>query len=208
MQIFKPLIILSILTSVLFAKPKQNWVPDSFKADFTKLTKDFFTKKVTKHKGQLFYQYPKRLRMEVEGKTKTVHVTNPHDYYYYRGPSIKNTPGELTISKPQGAGLSQLFDALRSNGLKSNKDYKVLTKGLVTEVSFSKKMSEKLKILSAKLTFKSQDRAFRHISKIDVTLDNDSELNFELLKVVSKVKFKKEFFVFKAPEKTNIFRQN
>lgn len=207
-QIMKPFIILSVLTTVLLAKPKKTWVPNSFKAEFTKLTQDFFTKKVSRHKGQLYYQYPKRLRMEVEGKNKVVYVTNPYDYYYYRGPTIKGTPGELTISKSQGVGLSQLFDALRVNGLKTNSDYKVSIKSKVASVTFSKKMMKRLKIASAKLSFKSKDLKFKNLTKVDVTLDNDSELNYELVKMREGVKFKKEFFVFKAPEKTNIFRQN
>lgn len=190
------------------AKGKKPWVPDQFKADFVKVSTDFFSKKSIKDKGFLYYQFPKRLRLEVAGKSRIVYVTNPSEIYYYRGPTIKGTPGELVISKSRGSDISLLFDTLRTHGIQSNNKYDVSLKNNTAMITFKKNVAEKLKITESRLVFSSGKHDFENLKEIFITLGTGTHLDYQIQNIRPKKTLKKSLFVFDAPAKTNITRPN
>ena len=203
-QFLKPILILAILGSSLFAKSKKvTWLPSQFQASFVSIDEDVFDG-VKKTKGELSYKYPKRLKMEFFSDPKTIYVRNLSDIYLYKAPKFKGVPGELTITKGGSGDLMNFFDSLRVNGLDSNKNYEVQKKGNVVKIIFSKGKAKQLKMTNAQLNFEASKYDFKLIKSIAVTLDSEKVVNYELGNIDVNAKLSKEHFVFKTPKNTNV----
>jgi outer membrane lipoprotein-sorting protein len=229
-QFLKPVLILVILASSLFAKSKKvTWLPIQFKASFVSIDENIFTDEIKKTKGELSYKYPKRLKMEYNSDPKVIYTSNLSEIYLYtapkKDPKLKNVPGELRITKGGRGDLMNFFDSLRVNGLNSNKSYKVTKKENVVNIIFTKDKAKQLKITKAKLSFhvsskntktmkkgkktnksKQYKYDFKSLKALAVTLNSKKVVNYELDKIDTNVKLSKDYFVFKTPKNTNVER--
>jgi len=199
----KTLIILAniFLHNATFANGK--FLPSSFKASFIKKEKSLLSGKLLESKGNLYYKYPGRIRLEEKGKKQSVFVSNPHKTYYYK-PPIFDGPGELTISSTSNYPLTQFFDSLNS-GLKNNDFFKVSKKQEQVFFSFTKKGKKELKISDATLSFKRKVQ-FQLLKAVKITLSSGKKLNFELKDVDVNKRLKNKLFTFKEPKNTRVSR--
>ncbi len=198
------LIVFLVLAGSLFAKSKDNFLPKTFEANFTKEEKGILSGKTIKVQGQIFYKYPSRIRLEEQGKDKTVFVSNPFKTFYYKPNPFKGEPGELTVEKSNNYPLTRFFDSLKS-GLDSNELYDVKKSAKEIDFTFTKKGIIDLKILKAKLGFK-KGMDFRHIESVEIVLDNEKKVKFVLDHVKVGRDLKEDVFKFKAPKNTRIFK--
>lgn len=211
-QFLKPVLILVVLASSLFAKNKETtWLPRQFKASFVSIDEDIFNDTVKKTKGEISYSFPKRLKLEYFSIPKVVYINNLSEIYLYRAPEkdkkLKKVPGELKITNGGRSDLMNFFDSLRVNGLTSNKNYKVKKENKTAHIVFSKEKAKQLKMIKAKLTFSVNKKYdFKSLSGLEVTLDTEKVLNYELDKIDTNVKLSKEYFVFDIPKNTNVER--
>lgn len=190
------------MTSLSFAKG--SFIPKTFEAKFTKKEKALLSGKELKSEGEIFYQYPSRIRLQFEGKDKSVFVSNPFKTFYYKPPIFEGVPGELTVNKSSSYPLSKFFDSLRK-GLDSNELYKVEKKQKSLEIIFSKKGVAELKIKSAQLTF-SKDLNFSQLKDLLIELPDNKKLNFQFDSIKMNPKLDKNLFTFEAPENTRVSR--
>lgn len=204
MSFLKPLIILSFLAGGLLAKKPSSFLPRSFEASFTKSEKSVLSGKLIKTEGDLFYQYPSRIRLEEKGKEQSLFISNPFTTYYYKPPVFEGLAGELTISKSSDHHLSNFFDSLKK-GLNSNDLYEIKKEEKKVEFTFTKKGIKSLKILNAEMHF-SSGISFSQIDRVDITLDNKKKVSFNLQRIKINPTFTKNFFDFDPPKNTRISR--
>ncbi len=200
----KPLVILSVLAGGIMAKTKTSFLPKTFEAQFVKEEKSVLSGKTLKSQGKIVYQYPGRIRMESTGNDKTVFVSNPFDTYFYTPPVFEDVPGELTINKTKNVPISKFFDSLEK-GLKTNPIYTVEDKKKYIYLSFAKTGVEEMKILSAKLFFDGKNE-FSHLKKVEITLDNQKNMQFNFDHIKVNATITKNTFEFKAPANTRVSR--
>lgn len=179
---------------------KESFVPRTFKAEFVKKEKALLSGKLLKSSGEVFYQYPSRIRLEFKGKDQSIFVSNPFKTFYYKPPPFEGVPGELTVNKSNNYPLSKFFDSLRS-GLKSNELYSVKKGDKLMDITFTDKGTKELKILSARLFFK-KTLVFTELEKVQIELDSKKKLNFEFSSIVTNPKFDKNLFTFNPPKNT------
>ncbi len=194
------ILILLLFGNSLLTFSKESFIPKTFEANFVKKEKAILSGKTIKSEGELYYQYPSRIRLEFQGNDKSVFVSNPFKTFYYKPPIFEGVPGELTVNKSNNYPLSKFFDSLRS-GLKSNELYSVKKSQNKLNIKFTKKGILELKILSAELTFK-KSLIFLELEKLQIELDNNKKLNFELNKIKVNPKLDKNLFTFEAPKNT------
>lgn len=196
----KLIYIIFLISNSLLTFGKESFIPKTFEANFVKKEKAILSGKIIKSEGELFYQYPSRIRLEFQGNDKSIFVSNPFKTFYYKPPIFEGVPGELTINKSNNYPLSKFFDSLRS-GLKSNELYSVEQSSNKLNIIFTKKGITDLKILTAELIFK-KGIAFSDLEKLQIELDNKKILNFELNKIKINTKLDKTLFNFEAPKNT------
>jgi len=204
MSFIKPLLILSFLAGGLLAKNTSSFLPKSFEASFTKSEKSVLSGKLIKTEGELFYQYPSRIRLEEKGKDQSLFISNPFTTYYYKPPVFEGLAGELTISKSSDHHLSNFFDSLKK-GLKSNDLYEIERAEKKVKFTFTKKGLKNLKILKAEMHF-SNAINFSQVERVDITLDNKKSVSFNLQRIKINPRFAKNFFDFDPPKNTRISR--
>lgn len=190
------------MTSLSFAKG--SFIPKTFEAKFTKKEKALLSGKELKSEGEIYYQYPSRIRLEFVGKDKSIFVSNPFKTFYYKPPIFEGVPGELTINKSSSYPLSKFFDSLRK-GLESNELYKVKKKEKSLEILFSKKGISELKIKSAQLAF-SKDLNFSQLKDLQIELPDNKKLRFQFESIKMNPKLDKNLFTFEAPKNTRVSR--
>jgi outer membrane lipoprotein-sorting protein len=195
---------MSVLVGSLLASGKASFLPKSFHATFIKKEKSAISQKVKTNEGELFYQYPSRIRMEAKGKRKTVYVSNPFQTYLYTPPVFDDTPGELTINKSKNVPMSKFFDSLKK-GLVSNSIYSVKETGENVVLNFTKEGEKEMKIHSAELVFKGK-KEFSRLKQVEIVLDNKKKMTFMFQKIVVDKTLKKDLFEFDAPKNTRISR--
>lgn len=201
-QFIKSIALILLLGGSLFVQGKKAFLPNSFQAKFVKEEKAILSGKTLKSEGILYYQYPGRIRLQFEGKDKSVFVSNPFKTFYYKPPVFEGVPGELTINNSQNYPLTKFFDSL-NKGINSNDLYTVKdTKGKI-ELIFTKKGIEELKINKAELVF-FKDNSFKNITNLVLELDNKKKLNFELAEIEVEKKLDKGLFSFEAPKNTRV----
>lgn len=198
----KILILSFLMTSLCYAKG--SFIPQTFEAKFTKKEKALLSGKEIKSEGEIYYQYPSRIRLEFVGKDKSVFVSNPFKTFYYKPPIFEGVPGELTVNKSSSYPLSKFFDTLRE-GLDSNNLYKVKKKKKSLEITFSKKGIEELKIKSAQLSF-SNEVKFSQLSNLQIQLPDNKNLRFQFDSIKMNPKLDKNLFTFEPPKNTRIPR--
>jgi outer membrane lipoprotein-sorting protein len=195
---------MAILIGSLLAKGKTSFLPKSFHATFIKEEKSAISQKVKKNEGELFYQYPSRIRMEASGKRKTIYVSNPFQTYLYTPPVFDDVPGELTINKSKNTPMSKFFDSLKK-GLVSNKIYKVKKKGERVLLTFTALGEKEMKIHSAELKFQGK-KEFSRLKEVQIVLDNKKKMLFKFQKIAINQTLKEGLFEFDAPKNTRISR--
>lgn len=183
---------------------KGKFLPSSFEAKFVKKEKSVLSGKEMKAEGILYYKYPSRIRLEEQGKEKSVFVSNPFKTYYYKPPIFKDLPGELTVDSSPNYPLSRFFDSL-NEGLKDNEFFRVAKGKTEVLISFTKKGINELKIKNAKLGFENSID-FKKLNSVEITLNTGKNLKFELDQIEVDKKLGKELFTFKAPENTRVSR--
>lgn len=193
---------MGLLVGSLLAKGRSSFLPKSFHATFIKEEKSAISQKIKKNEGELFYQYPSRIRMEAKGKRKTVYVSNPFQTYLYTPPVFKDVPGELTINKSKNTPMSKFFDSLKK-GLVSNSIYKVKDVKDKVMLEFTKLGEKEMKIHSATINFKGK-KEFSRIREIEIVLDNKKKMFFKFTKLAINQSFKKEKFEFETPKNTRV----
>ena len=195
---------MGILIGSLLAKGKTSFLPKSFHATFVKEEKSAISQKIKKNEGELYYQYPSRIRMEAKGKRKTIYISNPFQTYLYTPPVFDDVPGELTINKSKNNPMSKFFDSLKK-GLVSNKIYKVKKKGQKVFLSFTKEGEKEMKIHSAELKFLGKQE-FSRLKEVQIVLDNKKKMLFRFEKIAINKELKRSLFEFDAPKNTRISR--
>ncbi len=193
-------ILLFLLSSLSFAKG--SFIPKTFEAKFVKKEKALLSGKELKSEGEIFYQYPSRIRLHFEGKDKSVFVSNPFKTFYYKPPIFEGVPGELTINKSSNYPLSKFFDSLRK-GLSSNELYKVKKSKKSLRITFTKKGEKELKIKAADLSFKNKVE-FGDLEKLQIELEEDKKLRFQFESIKLNPKFDKDIFTFETPKNTRV----
>jgi len=201
MKKFASLILIFINITVL---GKGKFLPSTFEANFVKKEKSVLSGKTLKAQGVLYYKYPGRIRLEESGKKKSLFISNPFKTYYYKPPVFKDLPGELTINSSNNYPLTKFFDSL-NEGLKSNDLYQVKKGSNEVSMSFTKKGLKDLKIKSAVLGFKSKVD-FKEMTYVEITLDSNKKLKFELEGMKVNKKLNKNLFTFVPPKHTRVSR--
>ncbi|MCO4792883.1 MAG: outer membrane lipoprotein carrier protein LolA [Bacteriovoracaceae bacterium] len=197
----KTLILFTLLFNTqAFAK---DFLPGSFKADFSQEYKTSLKGKIKKSTGQIEYKYPSQIRFEVLAPDKVVFISNKKKSWYYQAPFIEGEPGELNIRKTGKNGLSRFFDILKK-GLKTNKFYTVKNKSEKSELKFVKTVAKELDIKEAQLVFKSKKREFNNIKNVELVYLDGHKIKLSFKGVKTGVPLKKERFVFKTPKNTRV----
>lgn len=186
------------MTSLAFGKG--SFIPRTFEAKFTKNEKAILSGKTIKSEGEIYYQYPSRIRLEFLGKDKSIFVSNPFKTFYYKPPIFEGVPGELTINKSSSYPLSKFFDSLRK-GLVSNDLYNVKKEEKFLKIAFTPKGEKELKIKAAELSFKSKVD-FGQLTDLKIELLDNKKLNFKFEEIKVNPTLKKDLFTFEAPKDT------
>lgn len=210
MAFIRPLLILAVLLSTILAKgvSAASWLPDKFKVTYESVNKDAITNKELRHKGELYYKYPNRVKLEeIKEKGKSIIVINPYQIYQFKEASLKGVPNELTIQKNTGGSMnavSVFFDTLRKNGLNDNKLYTSKKNGKNVVITFTKKGVDKVEVKRAKMIFSGKKRRFRDLRELHITQESGKVFNLQKMKITSKLKLANEDFNFKTPDNTNV----
>jgi outer membrane lipoprotein carrier protein len=192
------LILLLISNTYAFAK---DFLPSTFKVDFSQEYKTSLKGKVKKSSGQIQYKYPSQIRFEVTKPDKVLFVSNKEKSWYYQAPFIEGEPGELNVRKTGKTGLSRFFDVLKK-GLKTNKFYEVKNKNERSQIKFVDKFAKKLDIKGALITFNDKKRKFENIKNMELTYIDGHKIKLHFSGMKTGLSMNKENFVFKAPKNT------
>ncbi len=182
---------------------KSTFLPKTFMTKFTQEYKSALKGKKRKSHGVIEYAYPSKIRFEIDKPDKLIYVSNNKTSWYYTAPFMEGEPGTLSVRKSKKNGLHKFFDSLR-NGLKSNKLYKVINKGKMSTIKFSKKMIKELDIIEAHFIFTGKNRNFSSLSKILMTYSDHHKIKMDFTSIKVNLPFKKGYFVFKAPKNTRV----
>lgn len=189
-----------LLISNTYALAK-DFLPNTFKVDFSQEYKTSLKGKVKKSSGHIQYKYPSQIRFEVTKPDKVVFVSNKEKSWYYQAPFIEGEPGELNVRKTGKTGLSRFFDVLKK-GLKTNKFYEVKNDSEKSVIKFVDKFAKELDIKGALITFKDKKRNFENIKNMELTYVDGHKIKLHFTGMKTGLSMNKENFVFKAPKNT------
>lgn len=193
-------ILIFLLISNTYALAK-DFLPNTFKVDFSQEYKTSLKGKVKKSSGHIQYKYPSQIRFEVTKPDKVVFVSNKEKSWYYQAPFIEGEPGELNVRKTGKTGLSRFFDVLKK-GLKTNKFYEVKNDSEKSVIKFVDKFAKELDIKDALITFKDKKRNFENIKNMELTYVDGHKIKLHFTGMKTGLSMNKENFVFKAPKNT------
>ena len=88
---------------------RNNFIPDTFKANFKQSYKSSLSGKEKVTEGHIEYFYPGRVRFEITSPDKTIFVSNPTTTWYYNAPFVDGEPGEVLIKKTGKNGYHKVF---------------------------------------------------------------------------------------------------
>lgn len=191
---------LIFLTTNIFA-----FVPNSFSTKYVQIFESKVGKGERKAEGIFEYMYPSNLRVDQVGPEKILYVSNKNKTWIYRPPFFDDEAPEVTVHKGQDKSLSSFFDILKS-GLKTNANYKVVTKKNVAELSFNNQAKRATGLDGASLEF-DKDMTFKSIKSISLAYTDGRKVRLNLKETKVDVKFKKNHFVFDIPKNAKIVKK-
>lgn len=197
----KKLLLLTIISNMALG-----FVPGSFSTKYKQIVKNQLTGTPKESNGTFDYQYPGKLRLEQVGTDALVYVTNEKTTWYKRDGFMPGDPAEIVIHKGSDKGLSNFFDLLKS-GLKTNKNYKVKDSEKYSVLVFEEKAVKDTGVIETKLVFKSTDKKFSNLSKIEINYADGKSVNLELSNIATNKKFQEKNFILQVPKGANVSYQ-
>ena len=178
-----------------------DFLPNTFKARFTEHRTKMITGQRVSHSGNIEYRYPGNLRIEVEGRVKTVLVVNAEKTWHYTSPFIEGEKGELKISATSATtSPGKLFDMMR-HGLHDNEHYGVSRRGGGYVLTPKKKTADDSKVDWIRLNFEGAG-AFKNLKTMEVLRAKKTTLyTFEAIE--TDIAIDPGRFRFDPPEGTN-----
>lgn len=162
-----------------------DFLPQTFKADFEQEFVSTLKSKVKKGNGSIEYKYPGHIRFETNTPSTVIYVSNNVQSWYYRAPFVPEEQGEVTITNAKSGAtpFTKFFDALK-NGLTSNVQYAVEKKEDRINLAFTEAASKDYGIKKAELFFNNKSQVFKDITTIEITFNDNktSKLKFNNLK--------------------------
>ncbi len=146
----------------------KDFLPKSFHTQFQKKYLSGIYGKEVITKGEIYYQYPGKLRIETKSPEQELLISNPQKTIIYTPPFIEGEKGILTVKTNQELGHAKIFDLLKK-GLKDNDQFTV-KKGPPQgkELVFKDKFKEKYKITNLVIVFHTPEEVFSNIQEIKV----------------------------------------
>ncbi len=191
---------LILFSTIPTLKAAENFLPQTFSADFEQVQVSALSGKEKKSQGHIEYKFPSHIRFEVQKPDVIIFVSNPEKTWYYTAPFIAGEAGELTIKPTGKLALSKFFDALKQ-GLKANYLYTIKDKDGSTELSFTKRSQEELGIAKATLFF-NKKKEFAALNTIELLKSDKSKVKLLLTGMKLNTELGKERFNFQAPPNT------
>lgn len=188
-------------TYAVFAR--NSFLPKTFTAKFEQTHKSKIRGKIKRNTGIIEYQFPGKIRFEINKPNKIIFVSNPQKTWYYTAPYIEGMPGELTAKNTGKSGPARFFDIL-VHGLKDNKFYSMKKIKSGYKLTFKKKTAKETGIKDATLLFKnSSHNKFTELKFIEVLYVEGKKVTTNFQEIKESVKFKTNRFKFTPPPKTN-----
>jgi outer membrane lipoprotein-sorting protein len=194
----KNIILLFLLTQIAFAK---SFLPASFTSKYEESTMSV-TGKEKKTFGNLDYQYPTRLRIEIAEPNPSTLVINPQKTWIYQPPFLPKEKGTVTIQKTSNLPLVKIFDSLK-NGVESSKLFTHEYKGKDLILKFNKGSNKDLKL--AILTSKDEAKkvtSLKEFEKMTVEYTDGKKVSWKFLDLKENASFPADHFEFKIPANT------
>lgn len=169
------------------------YVPNSFVAKYKQEHKSRISKKIKYSRGTLSYLYPSHLKFIVEFPDREETYSTPKKTIIYIPPIIEGQKSQVTISQTGKMGPAAFFDQLRK-GLKTNINYSVELVSKRADILFSSRIQKKTQLKKAVLFFKSKNKRFEDIEKVQLELMNGKVMTILLTSInVTKSLTKKDF---------------
>lgn len=183
----------------------EEFVPNSFKATIEQSYTSEVTGKVKKNQGLIEYWYPGRVRLEIEGKSPSIFVSNVNKAWYYIPPFNKEEGGEVQLLDAKNNFLAQLFDILRK-GITTNSYFTAEKENDQDLLIFKDAYKKKWGVLKVALSFKSaaEKGKFSALSKIQIYHDNGKVVDLSILDLTSDVAFMAKRFEFSIPQNAKV----
>ncbi|OIQ15696.1 MAG: hypothetical protein BM556_17215 [Bacteriovorax sp. MedPE-SWde] len=197
---FKSLILVFLSANILA------FLPSSFRTEYIQEFKSKVDKGHRKASGIFEYKYPSNLRLDQSAPEKLLYVSNSKTTWIYRAPFFEDEAPEVTVHKGQETGLSNFFDILKS-GLKTNGNYRVENKALVTKIFFNKNAKKRTGVNEAILSFSKKKKSFNLLNQIIIKYEDGRNVKLDLKNTKVDLKFKKKYFIFKIPKNAKIVKQ-
>jgi len=178
-------------------------MPDAFSAQFTQVYTSAVSGKEQQGQGSLDYAYPGKIKFTATRPDPFVFTSNGQKTWYYYPPFIEGESGELSIQNQGNLWLNQFFDLLRY-GPKTNDRFTAQAQGMQWNLKFKPDTAEKVQALAAVLKFKSKDKKFLELQEIELTKQDQKKVRFILAKISPNPVLAKDYFEFKAPDKTKV----
>ncbi len=179
-------------------------MPKAFEAQITQKYLSSLSGKERENSGNLKYQSPNLLHLNMEGKNPFILVINSDRSWYYVPPFIEGERGEVTIEESKESLPFQFLNIL-VHGLKNNDLYSVEGKG---EEYFLKIQSSKQKTFGlSQITLKfnkDSEKVFKNILSMELLHLDKRKVEIRLSNIKDQPKFSSDEFVFKVPGNTNI----
>lgn len=200
--LFTMLFLFTLMSASSRAATAQDFLPKSFRAQFTQEFKRSLHGKKKENNGILDYKSPGNFRFELKGKTNMIVVSNPLKTWHYKPPFIKGERGELKTSATKKNTFVSFFDMIK-HGLKTNKDYTVKEiEGGVTLV-FNEDRVKEIGIKEGNLYFvKDRPRSFENLESFSLVYKTGKQAKFVFSKIMINKTFTTKHFEFHAPPGT------
>jgi outer membrane lipoprotein-sorting protein len=193
-NIFKGIIYLSFFYQVATASTA--FLPKSFSANLTQTAKESkILKKVKTSSGNIQYQYPGLVHLEIDKPDPIVYISNNDKTWLYRPPFIEGEKGETVIKEGKNA-ITQFFDSL-SLGFSSNRFFDLKKNADGHLLTFKNEEQKNIGLKTALVTFKSEDIKFENISEIILIDLEDKKTTFQFSAIKLNPIFTADTFIFK-----------
>lgn len=184
-----------------------DFLPKSFHTHFEKKYISGIYGKEVITKGEIFYQFPGKLRIDTFSPEQELLISGPEKTILYTPPFIEGEKGTLSVKPNQELGHAKIFDLLKK-GLKNNKNNKFFSVKDVPpngkELVFANQFQEKYKITHLVIIFRGQEEVFSNIQSIKVIHWDKKEETFAFSQLQVDIPIEKNKFDFEPPPNTMI----
>lgn len=183
----------------------QTFIGDSFSAKYEETGVSKIGKKLTTL-GQIDYQHPSRLKLEITKPDHVVIVMNETKTWHYQQSFIPTEKSTVDISTSTSHPILKVFKALRS-GLKNTDIYDLSNDGKDISLVFKPKAREEFGILKLVLRSSKGPGKIVRLSDVEELETHDSKgsvITRKFQDFKTDVKFDPDYFTFKIPENTKI----